>query len=287
MKKIEWPEGKNFAVCLSHDVDRVQKSFQAITNFFIEKRPYHLVSLFNKKNPYWSFDKIIELEKKYNIRSTFFFLKETKKLEMLNPSSYGLSCGYYDWNNPKITEIIKKLDDGGWEIGLHGSYRSYQDEKLLLEEKKGLERVLGMSIIGIRQHFLNLDIPRTWEMQKKIGFKYDTSFGYQDKIGFREDKIIPFKPFNGDFLVFPLTAMDSTIFSNYNKDKTRWKKISEVINIAEKKGGVISFLWHQRVFNEKEFPGWSKMYEKIIRECKEKDAWIVPCREVYKYIMNK
>lgn len=284
MKKIEWPEGKKFGVFLSHDVDRVRKTYQALTNLIIEKRLYHLLSILQKPNPYWSFEKIMELEEKYDVRSTFFFLKETKKLKILHPSTYILSLGHYDFNEPTIRQIIKKLDEGGWEIGLHGSYDSYNKKILLLKEKKELEKVLGKPVIGIRQHYLNLEIPKTWEIQREIGFKYDASFGYTDKIGFRDEKIIPFKPFNNDFLVIPLTVMDGVVFSTYDNNETRWKKISELINITEKKGGAISFLWHQRVFNEKEFPGWATMYENIIKECRDREAWIGPYAKMYPYL---
>ena len=287
MKKIGWPEGKKFAVFLSHDVDRVKKTYQVMTHFFIEKRPYHLFSILKKPNPYWAFERIMEIEKKYDVRSTFFFLKEIKKLKVFNPSTYALSLGHYDFNDPKVRQIIKKLDAGGWEIGLHGSYDSYRDEKLMLKEKEELEKVIGKSIIGIRQHYLNLEIPETWKIQRKIGVRYDASFGYRDKIGFRDEKIIPFKPFNDDFLVIPLNVMDGALFSIYDNDKTRWKKTIEKIDITEKEGGVISFLWHQRVFNEKEFPGWSSMYEKIIEECKKRDAFIGTGKEIFQSLSSE
>jgi hypothetical protein len=284
MEKIEWPEGKKFGVILSHDVDRVKKTYQAFTHVIVEKKIYHLFSILQKPNPYWSFEKIMELEEKYTVRSTFFFLKETKKLEIFKPYTYVLSLGHYDFKNPNVMQIIKKLDAGGWEIGLHGSYDSFINEELMLEEKKELEAVLNRTVLGIRQHYLNLDIPRTWEIQRKLGFKYDASFGFNDKIGFRDDKIIPFRPFNSDFLVIPLNVMDGPLFSNYHDEKSRWQAVIEIINFAEKNGTLISFLWHQRVFNEKEFPGWAKIYEKIIKTCKEKNAWIGTCEQVYNYL---
>jgi peptidoglycan/xylan/chitin deacetylase (PgdA/CDA1 family) len=286
MEKIKWPDGKKFAVCLSHDVDRIRKTYQVFTHFIIERRPYHLFSIFKNPNPYWCFERIMEIEKKYNVRSTFFFLKETKKLEIFKPSTYVLSLGHYDFQDPDVTQIIRKLDSDGWEIGLHGSYDSYQDKKLMLQEKQELENVVGKSIIGIRQHYLNLEIPDTWEIQKEIGFKYDATFGFRDKIGFRDDKVAPFKPFNDSFLVVPLTVMDGVVFSIYKNDVARWEKINELINITEKKGGLISFLWHQRVFNEKEFPGWSIMYERIIKECKKRGAYFVTGKELFQLLIS-
>jgi peptidoglycan/xylan/chitin deacetylase (PgdA/CDA1 family) len=286
MEKIEWPEGKKFAVCLSHDVDRVRKTYQFLTHFIVERRFYHLISILQKPNPYWQFERIMELEKKYDVRSTFFFLKETKKFELFKPSTYILSLGHYDFKNPEVKKIIKKLDSNGWEIGLHGSYDSYKDKKLMQQEKQELENVVDKSIIGIRQHYLNLDIPQSWEIQKEIGFKYDATFGYRDKIGFRDEKIIPFKPFNDNFLVIPLNVMDGVVFSIYDNDTIRWEKIQELINLTERKGGLITFLWHQRVFNEKDFPGWASMYEKVIKECQDRKAWIVPCEKIYSYLSN-
>jgi hypothetical protein len=80
--------------------------------------------------------------------------------------------------------------------------------------------------------------------------------------------------------------MDGVVFSMYNNDMVRWEKIKELIDVTEKKGGLISFLWHQRVFNEKEFPGWSKMYEKIIIECKKRNAWFGTGREIWEMWKN-
>ena len=89
MEGVEWPDSKQFAVFLSHDVDRVRKTYQYFTHFIIEKRVYHLFSLFKKSNPYWCFEKIMDMERKYDVRSTFFFLKETKKSRELSPPAPG------------------------------------------------------------------------------------------------------------------------------------------------------------------------------------------------------
>lgn len=286
MEKINWPDGKQFAVFLSHDVDRVRKTYQHFAYFITKRRLYHLFSIFQKPNPYWCFEKIMDIEKKYDVRSTFFFLEETKKLNIFHPSTYILSLGHYDFDEPAVRQIIKKLDEGGWEIGLHGSYDSYNNKDLMLKEKKKLEKVLGKPVIGIRQHFLNCEIPKTWEFQKAIGLSYDSTFGYKDNIGYFEDRVLPFRPFNDHFLIIPLIVMDGTLFSRYKNDKSRWDVVKELIKFAETKGGLISFLWHQRVFDDRDFPGWSKLYEKIIKECKEKNAWFATGREVYQRMIK-
>jgi peptidoglycan/xylan/chitin deacetylase (PgdA/CDA1 family) len=267
-----WPHGKKFGLCLTHDVDRVKKSYQYITHFVKTGRPYHFLSLFQKNEPYWNFEKIMEIENKHNVKSTFFFLNESGSASFFFPKEWKLYLGRYNMLDSHIVAIIQKLNDNGWEIGLHGSYNSYNNENMMILEKEALERIINNEVIGIRQHYLNLKIPETWK--------------FQDKIGFRNEKYHPFTPFNdSSFLVIPLAIMDVLLFNCAKNIDDAWKKCEELIDIAEKNRGILTVLWHQRVFNEKEFPGWSLIYEKIIESCKEKNAWIATARDVTKWWM--
>ena len=63
-------------VAITHDVDRVYKTYQYLTyslknvkkiNF--KELVYHLSSIF-RNNPYWCFPEIIRIENEYNIKST-------------------------------------------------------------------------------------------------------------------------------------------------------------------------------------------------------------------------
>ena len=277
---ICWPNNKTFAVCLTHDVDRVKKTYQYFTHFVKTLKPYHLFSIFQNEEPYWNFEGIIEIENKYKVKSTFFFLNETKPPDLLHPQRWALSIGRYNFHEEKITGIIQKLHDGGWEIGLHGSYESYNDKDLLKKEKKELEDVLGDDVTGIRQHYLNLKIPKTWKIQEEVGFKYDATFGYRDSLGFRDKKYCPFHPLNNAFLAIPLAISDGALFSNYKNEAEIRKICLSLINTAETQKGLLTILWHQRVFNENEFPYWSTVYENLIEECKKRGAWITTAGEI-------
>ena len=62
---IAWPNNKKFAVCLSHDVDRVKKTYQylsdLVTNRIYDKNKLvnYLKSIFDKE-AYWNFYKIMK-----------------------------------------------------------------------------------------------------------------------------------------------------------------------------------------------------------------------------------
>ena len=274
-----WPGNKRFAVCLTHDVDRVKKTYQYITKSWKDNHR-RIRQLFEFGNPYWAFPIIMKLEDKFKVRSTFFFLQESKKINLLRPKDWTLSAGKYRFNDKKISEIIKILDRNGWEIGLHGSYESYKHLDLLREEKNELEQVLGAEVLGIRQHYLNMEIPQTWRIQREAGFMYDASFGFRDEIGFRNDRYLPFHPFENSFLEIPLALMDGALFSNYDSEDIVWDKCLNLIETAERQRGLLTLLWHQRVFNEDEFPRWSSVYTQILRECMERDAYFGTCKDI-------
>lgn len=226
----------------------------------------------------------MEIEKKYDVRSTFFFLNESGKISIFKPETWKLYLGRYNMIDSEIVGIIKKLHSEGWEIGLHGSYKSYNDKNLLKKEKEELGKILGEQIYGIRQHYLNIDIPRTWKIHEELGFEYDTSFGFNDRVGYKENRYSPFHPFDSSsFLVIPLTIMDIALFLSYKSIEEVWEECKKLIEITERENAILTILWHQRVFNEKEFPNRSRIYEDLIKLCKEKNAWIATAGEITRW----
>ena len=108
------PEGKNFLVWLSHDVDRTHKTFLHSIYYFIkERKMHHLKTLFSSDDPYWNFEKIIDIENSFGVKSTFFFLNEQMKASILKPKSFILAKGRYKIANPKIKDVIQTLHKKG------------------------------------------------------------------------------------------------------------------------------------------------------------------------------
>lgn len=260
-------------VCLSHDIDRTRKTYQYFTKSIISILKCNFKGVSNqllslmKSNQYWTFRDFIDIEQSFNIRSTVFFLNETIKTDIFRPSSYKLSLGRYSIRDKKIIDIILWLDRNGWEIGVHGSYNSYKDKDLLSKEKQILENIVGHNIIGIRQHYLNLD-ENTWKYQKELGFEYDTSWGHTNSLGFKGGKYLPFHPFNDSFTVFPLVISDT----NFMAAKNKWEEFEKLTDICQTTGAVMVINFHQHVFNEYDFPGFKQAYIDLIRKLINKNA---------------
>lgn len=285
------PEEHEFALCLTHDVDRPYKTYQSIYYALKEKDTYHLESLLSSRNPYWQFENIMQIEKELGVRSTFYFLNEknlfTEKpfKEWLKPQNWKRFTGRYNINSEELVDIITTLDDGGWEIGLHGSYESYDDKDRLSWEKSQLESILGHEIIGGRQHYLNLKQPETWEYHREMGLRYDSSLGSSTEYGFQEGYDI-IRPFDDEFVVFPLTIMEVAIMEGRSFEEA-WRECQRILREARDHNAIMTILWHPKVFSEEDYPGYKDLYVRLIQEAQDMGAWVGKCSEIYnKYISN-
>ena len=278
-----WPNEKKFAVCLTHDVDRVHKTYQKFTRLIRKPSFQGLEDLVRSQNTFWNFEYIIDLEKSLGVTSTFFFLDESIKLNPLKPKTFKLSVGRYDLFDISVSKMIKRLDSSGWDIALHGSYNSFNNLELLIKEKKRLECIVGHEIVGIRQHYLNL-ANDTWLLQHQAGFRYDCSFGLTKGIGFKDNITLPFRPpGTHDFIVLPLGLMDYCLLTS--KGDITQEYIS-LLNQVEENGGIFVINWHQERMNPTENPQYTDVYSAIIKECKHRNAWIANCGEIYSHLLG-
>lgn len=291
--KSFWPNDKMFAVCLTHDVDEIKKTYQYVTRSvrFLSRLNFNglkneILSIIYKlrgKEPYWTFEEVIRLEKELGVRSSFYFLKETGKVEIFSGRTWRYLGRRYDFKD--VSEIIGYLHSNGWDVGLHGSFHSYMRYDLLKREKEELEYVLGDRVVGIRQHNLNLKIPETWKIHESLGFEYDTTLGSNRYVGFRWGTCFPFYPIDYErnvrmkILEIPLIVEDIVLFRYSNP----WNTLIDVINKVENVSGVLTMLWHHTVFNNLEYPGWANVYRRAIEYCKSRGAWVTSGREIAKW----
>ena len=224
------PEGYEFSLLLTHDVDRPYKTYQSIYYALTrpERRAYHLSTLVPGVNPYWQFEDLMALERDLGVRSACYVLDEQRLFrdrplsEWLTTEGLQLYAGRYDPTDPEVSEAIRALDEGGWEIGLHGSYESFDDPERLRAEKETVESVIGRRVRGGRQHYLNLKTPDTWAHQRSLGLRYDCSLGVSAEYGFHHGYGLR-RPFGDEFVVFPLTVMDQSIPDPGDEFDAAWR----------------------------------------------------------------
>ncbi len=280
------PDDHRFALCLTHDVDRPYKTFHSVYYAIADRDPAHLKSLLPGTNTYWTFEKLMAIEADLGVRSAFYFLNEQRLFgdrpprEWVSKDGWRLFGGRYSLDDSAIVDLIAELDAGGWEVGLHGSYESPTDRDRLAAEKRTLERVLGEPVSGGRQHYLNLSIPETWEYHRDIGLKYDCSLGSSDTYGFADGYSIK-RPFDDDFVVFPLTIMELALPNVETDVEGAWQECKAIIEEAAENNAVMTILWHPRFFSEFDFPNYTELYRRIIEYALALDGWVGPPGELY------
>jgi peptidoglycan/xylan/chitin deacetylase (PgdA/CDA1 family) len=285
-------DGHSFALCLTHDVDRVRKTFQTVYYAARERDLSHLRALRPGVEPYWQFDSVMELEDDLGVRSAFYFLDEQSLWDRpvrdwFDPERWKLHAARYDIEDPRVAEVIRTLDRRGWEVGLHGSYDSYRRQDLLADQKAGLERVLGHPVTGGRQHYLNLEVPGTWRRQADVGLSYDASLGASDRYGF-DNGYLPLHPFDDAFVVFPLTVMEVALPNPEPEAESAGDVAStaareacdDLLMEARANGAVMTALWHPRYFAD-EFPGYRDCYRYLVERALELGAWVGPPGDLY------
>ncbi len=273
----------NFAFFLTHDVDRIQyynlNTFLYLFKTLFTKKQsskkrsenlkellntaYHILNVFDKKDLYWNFREISDLEKKLGVNSTFFFLpKDRRHVD-----------SYYNLRDRKIAELIQFLKDENHEIGLHGTVRSSESADAIKKIHSDFLSAADLSITGIRQHRLMWNHPSTAINHCECGIAYDSTLGYAEHEGFRNSYCHPFKIFDFKnnctlpYWEIPLNVMDSTLFHyrklSLNEAMLSAEKIrDEVIRF----NGVFTLLWHNSYFNEKEVPGVTRFYASLLQK---------------------
>ncbi|RJE71715.1 polysaccharide deacetylase family protein [Reichenbachiella sp. MSK19-1] len=218
-------------------------------------------------DPFYTFDFLLDEYEKNSLTGTFYFIAG---------HSAGKMDGVYSVFDKNIHRLIEKIYSRGHEIGLHPSYNSYNNLRVLSTELENLSQAVktvdsSINIKKSRQHFLRQDINETFFLLSEIGIKQDSSLGYADHIGFRSGTSKKYSLFDINkrkelnLIESPLHVMEVTMldkqYMNMNYE-TALAKAKSVKEYCEKYNGTFSFLWHNNNFyNEDDFKLFSQILE--------------------------
>ncbi|KON28221.1 hypothetical protein AC481_02365 [miscellaneous Crenarchaeota group archaeon SMTZ-80] len=294
IQKILWPKGIKFVACIAHDIDWFNKwklgLFELITQLWRSKKLFFNLKPKDALNDFISvmrivlmrdemseaISKVLEMEDNLGVRSSFYFYGN-----IIPRFRFWIKNGDKSYDSFENSSLIKVISELGREIGLHGSYNSYENDEILSSEKQILERVIGKKILGIRQHCQKFNLSKTWKMQENSNFIYDVT---------RMDTEIchPFRGFylkeNNSFelIEIPLTIMDEplTKYANPNiLSRKRRQFIDEIkllVDEVNRLNGVIVILWHPF----EKYQGCLSAYREILKYLKKSGAYIATCGEL-------
>jgi hypothetical protein len=183
--------------------------------------------------------------------------------------------GLYDKNilphHPAMKELIK-THAAKYEIGLHPSWQSGDDEKVLLKEKKLLEAIAGKPITASRQHFIRFNLPHGYQRLIDADITDDYSMGYGSINGFRASVASSFYWYNlqteqeTTLRIHPFCFMEANSF--YEQHFTPLQALEEMkyyYDVCKKVNGEFISIWHNHfVGADKMFEGWKEVYEEFM-----------------------
>jgi len=268
---------QEFNLILTHDIDHIykwdtpKKFFKhlvgdlvlrkSIKAFFSSIGYYMEVKRGKRKDPFDTFDYLMDISEKLSIKSYFFFMAE------------GLTR--YDNNyvsSSKITQnLVKKIEKRGHYIGIHPTYNAYNRTEQLQKEKKELEVNFNTPIYVGREHYLRFEIPTTWQIWEDNNMAWDSSLGYADREGFRCGVCYEYSVFNIltrkklKLKEKPLIVMEESVTRRENLSSENMESIIENLLIKVKKyKGDFVFLWHNSSFNTEFWNRYKKVYENVL-----------------------
>ncbi|MCB0514925.1 MAG: polysaccharide deacetylase family protein [Chitinophagales bacterium] len=215
------------------------------------------VWLFNAPDPYDTYSLQTKLHQQHKLHATYFFL-------IGEYSRYDKNISI---ENLAYQKLIRDLADNN-KVGIHPSYRSNKDPKILHNEIEKLSAIIKTEVERSRQHYIKLRIPQTYETLLSNEIYKDYSMGYASAVGFRAGIASAFYFYNinleikTDLRVYPFCIMDVTLKEYLQlKPQKAQKLIYKLIEQVRKVNGLFIFIWHNHTISDyDDWQGWQQVY---------------------------
>ena len=221
----------------------------------------HQVLRGKRKDPFDSFDFQFELQKEFKIKPIYFIL-----------------CGDYDTNDknisirkPAFQALIKRLGDYA-DVGIHPSFSSYLDIDKLRKEIDNLSEVLHRPLTKSRQHFLRMNLPRSYQKLIELDISDEYTMGFASQAGFRAGIADTFRFYDlendmvTNLRVHPFALMDGTMRDYLDLDvEASYSLATRLIDEVKTIGGTFIYLTHNETLGgEQRWVGWPEMYRRML-----------------------
>lgn len=229
---------------------------------------------------YFGFQPIMDAAQRLDFRPTFLLyaklpgangLSTAERLKQVNPN--------YDLGSPPMRRALELIKQGGGEIGLHGSYRSPADARLLAREKQHLEETSGQACVSIRQHFLRTFGRPTLQAYEDVGIGFDSTCGFVYDNGYLCGTCRPFyapgRHTSPGVVVVPMVFMDAVpLYFRPAQGEDVTREMRGILATLQRYGGFAAANFHQRMVSA--LPGVRALYEETIAMARGMGGTIAP-----------
>jgi len=293
------PAGRDFAVCLTHDIDfvgiRRHKLDHTMWGFLYRSTIGALLDASRGRIPgrrllrmwraaaslpfvylgwardFWEpFAWYLKTEE--NLPATYYLIPfKGRPGDKVTGRGAGRRATAYDISDVK--DWAARLLDEGCEVGVHGIDAWHNVEKGR-DELTRVGEVTGAAGIGIRMHWL-LRNAETPSILDESGYLYDSTVGYNETVGYRAGTTQVYRPHGARRLLeLPMHIQDGALFYPRRlglSESEADERCRRLIGIARQLGGVLTVLWHDRSHGPERF--WGDFYVRLVGALRSSNAW--------------
>jgi hypothetical protein len=307
-----WPDGRRFAVCLTHDVDLISERStprQALRAaragldgagperalVRLARPPVRLLrslrtGIARVPSARDTLERSAALELDRGATASYLFTVPPAA----GPGRY--DCVYspddpclFRGERRRIADVMGALAADGFDVGLHGSYEAGVRPGALAEERAALERATGLEIETTRQHLLHWDVRRTPRLQDEAGLRVDSSLGFNRDVGFRAGTSLPFRHFDAasgehlELLQIPLVAQDASLLDSWGLELDAagaFAVVEQLLDQAAELGTALTLVFHPDKLVR---PNWLALYEQALDHAAALGAWLTSLAELARW----
>jgi hypothetical protein len=266
-----WPDGRRWAVALTHDLDIVAlwPAFTALRLVELGRKGHwrlaaraagQALKAIGHAPVEQGTTALLAAERARAVRSTWFILCGTPTLQTFTAGDLT-----YRPEAAATRRILAAVTNGEHSIGLHGSRETVSSADCFSTQRGRLQGLTGRAVDGVRQHFLRFDPARTPQAMTRAGFRYDSTVGFPDRNGFRIG-VADVVRYGETLDEVPFVWMDRAL-SKYRgvEDPEAW--IDDALALARgcrDVEGLWVGVWHPNLTEALGFPGAPAAYERLL-----------------------
>jgi len=265
----------NFQFIPTYDIDI------AFANLYqpVYKKVYRYFKAFIKGN----IDEVLALAKAFtnqisDVFDVYGWLQHLHNTLQLKPIFFYLLAeknGQYDKNIPPSVKGFQQflLHQATLQrIGIHPSWQSAYSLQTLQNEWKWFEKIIGKKPIYSRQHYIQMELPKTYETLMQQGIQFEFSMGYGSVNGFRASVASPFFWFHLEknkatqMQVYPFCFMDANAYFEEGLTvEAAAKELQQYYDTVKAVNGTLVTIFHNHFLTEQpQWIDWRKMYEHFL-----------------------
>lgn len=203
------------------------------------------------------------LHQQHDVTPTYFFHVGTQR-------------GQYDKQVlptvPAMQELIRSHADR-YPVGWHPSWRSGNDQQVWQLEKALFERISTKPVQHSRQHYIRMQMPKTYRQLLEFGISHDYSMGYGSTQGFRAGLAMNFPWYDveqdqpTELILHPFSFMDAnSIFEHRESVEDAEKRFHSLVDQCRQYGGVMCSVWHNIFLADTPtYRNWRSLYARLLK----------------------